>query len=214
MKRCGLLLKLAMLVCVAITIVSAPPSSLAYIAANSNTVHNSFRVVYLPPQDISVPVKIQKSIANLSKKEIGPGGFDFDLLNVNTGEVTTATTSEDGRAVIYLPFAAEDVGKTYRYRLYELNTGREHVTYDETVYDISITLVLNDMHEISADIVMDGRPVTEIAAEFTNKYYVPVPLPDTGDPNHPVLWTAMLILSGAGLAIIGKKRRISGGCSE
>lgn len=211
MKRCSLLVKLALLLCVAITIVFAPPSSLAYMAASSNTLHNSFRVVYLPPQDFSVPVQIQKSIINLGKDGIGPGGFEFQLLNVDTGEVTAATTAGDGRATINLPFTAEDVGKTYHYSLYEMNTGRKHVSYDEKIYNISITPVLNEVHELSAELVMDGTPVTEITAKFANKYYVPIPLPDTGDHSHPLLWLAMLVFSSAGLALNGRKRRISGG---
>lgn len=207
MKLCSLLIKLALLFCVGITIVSAPPSSLAYIAASSNTLHNSFRVVYLPPQDISVPVRIHKTMINLSDEEIGPGGFEFQMLNVDTGEVAAAISGDDGWATMYLPFTAEDVGKTCHYRLYELHTGLENVTYDERAYDISITPVLNGMHEMSAEITVDGVPVTEIAAEFENKYFVPVSLPETGDPNHPLLWTAMLILSSAGLVMAGKKRR-------
>lgn len=208
MKRCSLWIKLAMLFCAAVAVVSAPPSSLAYITANSNTLRNAFPVVYLPPQDISIPVRIQKSMINLSTKEIGPGGFEFQLLNVDTDEIAVVTTSDDGLATMYLPFTADDVGRTCRYRLYELNDGRRHVVYDETVYDISITLVLNEMHEMSAELTMDGKPVTEIVAEFTNEYYVPVPLPDTGDHARPMLWLAMLILSGMGLIMLRKERTV------
>lgn len=208
MKRCGLLFKVAMLLCVAITIVSAPPSSLAYITANSNTVHNSFRVVYLPPQDISVPIRIQKTMVNLSEDDVGPGGFEFHLVNPDTGVTTVATSAADGWATMQLTFTANDVGKTYRYRLYELNAGRENVTYDETVYDISIQLLLNEDHEMYAVLTMNGTPVTEIVAQYENQYDVAVVPPDTGDHNHPLLWLVMLILSGTGLIVMGKKRTV------
>lgn len=208
MKRCRLWIKLALLVCAAITVVSASHTSLAYITANSNTLHNSFRVVYLPPQDISVPVRIQKSMVNLSEDEVGPGGFEFHLVNSDTGAATVATSSDDGWATMQLTFTAEDVDKTYRYRLYELNAGRENVTYDETVYDISIQLLLNEDHEMYAVLTMNGTPVTEIVAQYENQYYVAVVPPDTGDNNHPLLWLVMLILSGTGLIVMGKKRTV------
>lgn len=208
MKRRSLRIKLALLLCAAITIVSAATPSLAYIAARSNTLRNSFRVEYLPPQDIQVPVMIQKSMINLSDEDVGPGGFAFRLTNTDTGESKVALTSAEGWATMYLPFTAEDVGKTYYYRLNELNNKRENVIYDETVYDISITLLLNEMHEMSAELTLDGQPVAEIVAEYENKYYVPIPLPDTGDQAHPLLWMAMLILSITGLIILRKNRTI------
>ena len=208
MKRYGKWIKLAMLLCAAITIVFTPSFSLAYIAANSNTLHNSFRVVYLPPQDISIPVMIQKTMVNLSDEDIGLGGFDFCLVNDTTGEALTATSADDGWAVIDLSFTAEDVGKTYAYRLYERNTELKNITYDETVYEISITLVLNEKHEMSAELTVDGQPVTEIVEEFENKNYVSIPLPDTGDHAHPILWMVMLVLSGAGLIVFENKRAV------
>ena len=107
MKRCGTLMKLALLVCAAIAVVTATYTSLAYITARSNKLHNSFRVEYLPPQDICVPVTIQKSVVNLSEAGIGPGGFDFQLINEETGETAAATSSDDGLAVIELTFGAE-----------------------------------------------------------------------------------------------------------
>ena len=211
MKRHGLWLKLAMLACVAIAIVSAPPSSIAYMAANSNTLRNSFRVVYAPAQEIQVPVQIHKTMVSLSPGETAPGGFDFCLIDVDTGEVRVASTTEDGWATILLPFADEDVGKTHRYRLNELNTGRKNVIYDDAVYEIAITLTWNENREISAAFAVDGEHVGQIVAEFENKYYVPVPIPDTGDSSRPVLWLAMLALSAAGLIVLRKRAKNAGG---
>lgn len=205
MKRCGLWIKLALLFCVAVTVVFAPPFSLAYITARSNTLHNTFRVVYQEPQDISVPIVIQKSVVNLCEREIGPGGFKFELVNTETGAAASASSAKDGTAEFNMGFTSADLGKTYHYKLYEVNTAREYVAYDETVYDISIKLVLNEMHEMSAELTLNGVPVMNIIVGFENQYYDPTPLPDTGDPNHPLLWTAMLMISAAGLIVIKKK---------
>ena len=208
MKRCSLWLKLALLICAAITVVSASHTSLAYITAGSNTLLNSFRAVYLPPQDISVPVTIRKSMLNLTEEGIGPGGFEFSLINADTGAAVTAVSAENGFATINLTFTADDAGKTYRYRLCELNTGRENVIYDNTVYDIIIRLVYNEIHELSALLTVNGQPVTEIIAEYENQYYIPTPLPDTGDHANPLLWAVMLAVSGTGLALLNKKETI------
>lgn len=209
MKRTGLLVKLTMLLCAAITIVFALPTSLAYMTARSNTLHNAFRVVYQPAQDVCIPIQIQKTVVNLSGEEVGPGGFEFVLIDTDTGVTTAAaTSSEDGRAAMNLTFTAEDADKNFHYRLYEVDTGRENVVYDDAVYEIEIALSLDENHEICAGLSLNGAEVEEIAAEFENQYYVAVIPPDTGDPNHPLLWLAMLMLSAAGLIAMGGKRAV------
>ncbi len=205
MRRSGLIIKITVLVLAIVAVVSQPPDTLAYITSNSNTVQNSFNIVYQPPKDIVVPVWIQKKIVNLSEWEMGADGFYFHLRNVETGEKILLTSLEDGRAYAQLIFTAADVGKTHHYCLYELNTGREYVTYDTAVYEIEITLGLNEINEISADIRLNGEAVTEICAAFENLYYVPVVPPETGDSAKPLLWTAMFIFSAFGLFIFSKK---------
>ncbi len=208
MKRFGLFVKLALICCAVIAAFTAPSPTLAYITAESNTVNNSFRVEYLPPQDISVPVTVHKTVLNFTEEEIGPGGFEFYLINSETGDAVTATTADDGWVTVYLPFTAEDVGKTFNYHLYELHTAQENMTFDETVYDIGITLVLNDMHEMSAVLTMDGVPVEAIVAEYENIYGEYAPWPDTGDEARPILWLMMVIVSGIGLVATCKNKAV------
>jgi len=208
MKRCGLLIKLTMLFCAAVTVVLATPSSLAYMAARSNTLHNSFRVESLPVEDITVPIRVRKTMINLSDSEVGPGGFEFHLVDAVTGEVTAAVSSETGWAEMQLRFTDEDVGKTYNYRLYEINDGRRFVSYDERVYEIGITLELNDAQEMTAALTMDGAAVTEVVAGYENRYYEHNPMPETGDDSQPMLWMAALIASGTGLVMLRKKKGI------
>lgn len=221
MKRYSLRIVLPLLFCAVIVMASVTPSSLAYLVARSNTLHNTFRIPYIPPEeppeelpeeqppeDISVPVRVQKSMVNFSEQEIGLDGFEFHLIDAETGEFRIMTSDEEGRAALDMTFTAADVGKTYHYRLGEVNTGRENVIYDGTIYDISITLVLSEQREIIAEITIDGSAVTEIAAEFVNKYIVPAPTPDTGDHAQLMLWLVMSVLSGTGLAVLGKKRSV------
>lgn len=195
---------LALLLCAVTAAAIAIPSTLAYIAARSNTVHNAFRVDYVPPEEVSVQVNVHKTVQFMGSQTIGPGGFSFRLLNLQTNEATAMTTFADGTASLTLPFTAADVGQTYYYRLYEVDTGRENVLYDTTMYDIAITLGVNDYNQMTATIVMNNEAVTDIVAEFVNLYTV-VDIPPTSDPAQPVLWLALLVFSLTGLVLLGRK---------
>lgn len=206
MKKRIWLLAVALLLCGAAAF--AVPQTLAYIVDHSNTVNNSFRVEYLPPQDVTVPVRVHKTVQYMGEEGIGPAGFSFRLVNLTTGEVTSMTSFTDGWASANLTFTADDAGKTYNYQLYEYNSGREHVIYDETVYDVTIELRLNQQHEMVPVLTMNGQSVTEITAEFVN-FYEAADIPETGDHDQPLMWLALLLLSTAGLCVMGcKERRI------
>lgn len=197
---------LALLLCAAMIIVAPPSSTLAYLAANSNTVRNTFRVEYLPAEDITVPVSVHKTVQSLGKENISPSGFSFCLMNLDTAEAVKMISGIDGGATMKLVFTAEDAGKSYRYRLYEINDGQPGVEYDEAYYDIRISIALNDELELSAALILDGQPVEEIVAEFEN-IYNPIEIPDTGDHAQPLLWLALLVFSGACLMLLGRKNK-------
>lgn len=207
MKNRRWLLALALLLCAVTMVASALPGTVAYIADRSNTVKNTFRIEYLPPQDIAVPVRVHKTVECIGEEAIGPAGFSFRLENVDSGERVTLSSQVDGWATANLVFTAEDVGKTYHYRLYELNGGREYVTYDETVYEISISLQLDEQHEMAAVLTVDGKAVSEISAEFVNLYQM-MEIPDTGDHAQPLMWLSMLLVSSIGLALLYMRKAI------
>ncbi|MBE5801325.1 MAG: LPXTG cell wall anchor domain-containing protein [Clostridiales bacterium] len=198
---------LALLLCVVAAVATGLPSTVAYIADRTNTIHNIFRVEYLPPQDISVPVRVHKTVLSMSDEEISPAGFVFHLMNKDTGVITEMTSLSDGWATVNLPFTAEDVGKNFCYHLYELNDGQKYIIYDDSVYDICITLKLDAHHEIVAEFTLNGESTTEIVAEFENicDYY---DIPNTGDHAWPLLWTALLLLSSMGLVLLYRKECI------
>lgn len=206
MKKWSKLIKPALLVCVLAAALIATPSSLAYLATNSNTVENTFHVTLQPPKDIVTEIVIHKTMINLSDEEIGPGGFNFCLLDLQTNAGVNTTTMDNGYAFLHLSFTHEDIGKTFRYWLYEVDDARENVTYDKKVYEIEIMIGLSDMNEITADCTIDGKQAHQIMVEFENTYFVPVIPPDTGDNARPALWAAMMVISAAGLAVIQKKR--------
>lgn len=207
MKSRRLWIMLALLLSAVVAVATALPASLAYVIANSNTMHNTFRVEYAPPQDVTVPVRVHKTVLSMSEEVVSPAGFSFRLMNLDTGEALAMTSFTDGWATIDLPFTAEDVGKTYHYCLYEVDGGREHMVYDTTIYDITIALNLNEVYEMSAEVTVNGEAVTEIVAEFVNIYDF-IDVPDTGDHDQPLLWMAMLLVSCIGVALLIKKEAI------
>lgn len=204
MKRLRLWKMLALLLSVTVMVAGALSFTLAYVIAQSNTLHNTFRVEYATPEAIIVPVRVHKTVVCVGQGDaVTPGGFNFLLTNLNTGEITSLTTSAEGYAAVALTFTADDVGQTYAYRLAEVNDGRENVTYDQTVYDIRIALSTNPYNQMTADLHVNGAPVTKINAEFEN-LYTHADIPDTGDNNQPLLWLTLLLLSGTGL-LMSKK---------
>lgn len=207
MKNRRLWLVLAALVFAATAFAVALPSTVAFIANRANTVHNTFRVEYLPPKDITVPVHTYKTVLCRGNEEISPAGFSFRLMNLDTGEVTSMTSFTDGWATTILTFTADDVGKTYHYSLYEVDTGRQDMTYDETVYTLTISLALDETHEMVASATLNGEPVQDIIAEFVN-FYNPYEIPGTGDSNQPMIWMALLLISSIGVALLCTKEAI------
>lgn len=195
----------ALLLSVLVILTVVLPASLAYVAANSNTLHNTFRLVYLPPESVNVPVRLQKTVLSEGEERISPEGFSFSLLNLTTGETLYLTSDQNGFASAILPFVAGDEGKTFAYRLQEINDGRENMTYDERIYEIKITLGVNDWNQLTADITINNEAVSEIFIEFENMY-MPIDVPVTGDHSHPLLWMALLLLSGAGMALLMKQK--------
>lgn len=207
MKNRRLWLTAALLLCALAAAAMTLPSTVAYIADRANTVRNTFRVEYLPPQDIAVPVRVHKTVVCLGEDAIGPEGFSFRLENTQTRETVSLTSRTDGYAQTQLTFTAEDVGKTYHYRLYELNGGREFVTYDEQVCEISISIHLDEQHEMFAALTVDGKAVSEITAEFVNLYQM-MEIPDTGDHAQPIMWLAMLLVSSIGLVLLYMRKAV------
>ena len=204
MKNRRWLLVSALLLCVVTMAAAALPGTVAYIADRANTVKNTFRIEYLPPKDITVPVRVHKTVTSLGKETVAPSGFEFALRCVETGEVVTFTTDGHGYAGTALTFTEADVDKVYHYELTEIAGEDERITYSEKVYDIRIALTVNADNCICADVMMNSIPVEGVMAEFEN-IFTPVIVPDTGDHDQPLFFAAMMLLSAAGLLLLRRR---------
>ena len=203
-KTLRLWIALALLICATLAATAAIPDTLAYMQQESNTVTNKLNIVYVPPEDISVPVRVHKTVTSLGEETIAPSGFEFALRCAETGETTTFFTDAYGYAGAALTFTEADVGRTYHYELTELPGEDERITYSDAVYTLRITLTVDMDNCIRADVVMNGIPVEGVMAEFEN-IYAPTVLPDTGDHAQPLLFAAMLMLSAAGLLLLRRR---------
>ena len=164
----------------------------------------TFVNTYTPdPDAMSLEFEVNKTVTNLGSEVIGPEGFLFQLENMTIGGILSALSDADGKALFPLTYTKEDIGKTYTYKLSEVNDGRDNVTYSDVAYNITVTITLNENNELVATITNNGAAVEKVIAEFENIYnYTPEPDP-TGDPGL-MLWTATMAVSALGGMITTK----------
>lgn len=176
-----------------------------------------FRNTFTPkPADLTVNLDILKTVFNKGSDKIGPENFEFLLESLTEGaELRRVKSNADGKAEFALIFTEDDIGKTYTYKLTEVNGGRENVQYSTAEYTIMVTVSLNANNELAATITKNGENVTEVVAQFENVYdYTPAIeyscSPKTGDSSNLQLWFALLFVSGGGIIgtdIFCKKRK-------
>lgn len=161
------------------------------------TFNNTFTAPLLPdPDDIALAITAHKTIINTGKKTIGPEGFEFVLENTATGEKMTTVSDVNGNAIFTLPFTADDIDKTYVYKLTETNKGGIDIAYDASVYDIQVTITLAENNTLVPVIVMNDSHTDSLVAEFVNTYDPPV-VPATGDNSRLTFWFMLMLISGA-----------------
>ena len=102
-------------------------------------------------------------------------------------------------------YTEKDIG-THSYKLYEVNTALENVTYSDKIYDVSVTVALDDNGELKATVAIDGEITDDPVAHFENIYDADVEIPPTGDMSLPII-VVSLITSITVIVVFTKKRR-------
>lgn len=204
MKKRQSLLKLVLLISVAAVVAFVVPVTLAYIFDKTEPVVNTF----VPPQGLNeqtaANIQVLKKVTNTGKEEIGPGGFKFVLENTATGEQQTVESDFKGNAAFTIPYAGTDAGKTFFYSVYEINDGRENVTYSEKVYAIQVDVEMMEDKPV-ARVYLDGVETANCQVQFENLYGALEP-PDTGDQGLLWVYGALLIVSFAALMVILRRK--------
>lgn len=200
--------RLTLLLSLVAALVVAVPVTLAFVTVQTPAIINTFGAPDLPAGDAVVDVAVVKTVTSSGKDAIGPGSFHFLLKNTDTGDEHVMTTDVNGQALVRLAFYEEELGKTYRFTITEVNDAREGVTYSEQVYELEVTLALDDAGLLMPLCTLNGEQVSRVVAEFENLYTAPVsPVPPTGDSMNLWLCVFVLLACGAGLILLHKAQR-------
>ncbi len=161
------------------------------------------------PADLTVDLGVEKIVQNKGTESIGPEGFRFQLENRANGEKLTAESNEAGRAGFRLVYTDADAGKTFAYKLTEVNDGRENVKYSQAEYLIEIAVSLSEDNKLVASVSVDETPVDTVLCQFVNEYgdsvEPPPGPPDTSDSSMLFMWAAILFISGTGMVFLGTR---------
>lgn len=195
--------RLALLVSLIILLVSTVNTTFGFIVTKTESIVNTFVPAVSEIDSLEVNIIVNKSIKNTGVSSISPAEFEFVLENTVSGENQTVKSDENGKAVFKLLFTITDVGKTYTYKLFETNDGMNGVTYDTTVYDISVFIDIDTNDELITTTTLNGEVVENIIVEFENIYNNEHPIaPPTGDNNNITFWLIMMIISGISSIVI------------
>ena len=173
---------------------------------------------------LSTSVTLEGS-KKLNGRALAADEFTFELCSADgTKVLSTAANRADGR--FYFDPLAFDAEGTYTYTVREKNTGAARVTYDQTVY--KVTVVVRDKDgQLTAEVALPDGGLT-----FTNTYtpkpdhkdkpkQTPAPTstaqpaaaaqssPRTGDNASLMTWVGILLVCGTALAglYVYKKRK-------
>lgn len=178
----------------------------------SVTFNNTFiPPVVTDPDPITVEIGIDKTVENTGTLRYGLEGFEFVLENTATSEKLAAISDKNGKAKLFLTFTKADVGKAYTYKLSETDHGLHGMTYDDNVYEITVSVSLSEDNRLIATFTIDGQTAQTLNASFKNVYHVDDPTPpQTLDDANLVFWLTMTIISASvlvALTVYDKRRQ-------
>ncbi len=146
------------------------------------------------------PVSIQISAAKaLTGRELKAGEFTFLLKNAS-GEVVTKATNDVNGLIVFEEIKYDKVG-TYEYTISEEKGNAEHVTYDDKVYKVTVTVTDDLVGVMKAEVDYHGANPA-----FNNSYEEPQSVIPTGD--FAGVFPVMMMAIAAGvIAVTLKKKR-------
>lgn len=119
--------------------------------------HNSYA-----PADTTARISATKQLEGAA---LSAGQFTFQLTDAETGEVVqTAPNAKDGSVTFLLPYTAADAGKTFTYKVSEVDDGQAGVTYDGSSYTVTVQVTDDGHGQVVATVSSDDSLV------FTNRY--------------------------------------------
>lgn len=118
------------------------------------------------PNEVSVPIEGMKT---LTGRDLAGEDFEFVLWNDDTNtEVMRVTNDRDGKFIFDLKYSdISDPSKTdtYRYTINEVDTKQPHITYDNTRYQLIVSVSMDNGKLVAYAQVVDNQEIT-----FDNTY--------------------------------------------
>lgn len=111
--------------------------------------------------------------------ELKDGQFTFELKDKDGKVVSKAKNTKEGQ-IVFETISYDQAG-TYEYKISEVNDEQKHVTYDKTVYGVTVTVTDNQEGSLMAAVEYDGGK----APVFTNKYSKPAKPAKPEEPKGP-----------------------------
>ena len=149
--------------------------------------------------------------------ELEDGQFTFELRDRNDKVVSKAKNNENGQ-VVFETIEFKKAG-TYKYKISEVNDEQKNVTYDKTVYGVTITVTDNGEGSLLAEVEYEGGK----APVFTNKYTKPAQPAKPEEPKGPtgvktgdtapvtvmliVMMAALVVIMAMAVTFVRRKRR-------
>ena len=102
----------------------------------------------------------------LKGKKLTEGMFNFGIFDEDGNQVSSGTNDDKGHIVFdAIGYDGDDFGKTYNYTIREIEGNTEGMTYDDTSFDVSVSVDLDDNGILSATKGGDFENI-----KFTNTY--------------------------------------------
>ena len=120
---------------------------------------------------IRLDVNITNRMTCIEGCELGPENFKFRIEDLETGISKSGTSDKHGKASIELKYDKDDIGKTYKYKIYTVDQKISGITYDTKEYLVEIYVDTNDNNEIVLYIKVDGETVDNINVIFDQTCY-------------------------------------------
>ena len=175
----------------------------------------AFRNVYTP--DVDVTLQVIKKVQTTATVPPSSKGFEFQLSlgtedaegNMSFAPVGKVSSDAQGLAAFAVTYTKEDVGKTFTYKLSEINGKKQGWEYDNTEYLITVAVDINVNGTLKITKTLDGVVAEEISVCFTNTYK-PSVTPETGDFFRPlfVLMAMLCAAAGAFVMLVLRRKRI------
>lgn len=135
--------------------------------------------------------------------------FNYVLLNDKEEVIGKAQNDNLGNIIFTdINYSLEDIDKTYKYTLAELEDGQYGIVFDKSQFNIEVTvedtgkgLQLN--YKIIRNLNDESNEVGKV--EFTNKYRIPIGMPETG--KYSSIINILIILSMISIAYIIQTKR-------